>query len=147
MKKKIENVSAFLECTYRNSISKIGFLLMIVAIAIFIDNHYFDTTIHNKATILHTLIKFGICLVEIFFFGLGILLFYFTGFGKNSFQMYQRAYEHMVEYKRNVKGETTCARAGCDTARRRFKKNFPNEYKTMMKKPEMPNFSIIIIRL
>ena len=38
----------------------------------------------------------------------------------------------MVAYERDMASKTHCGRIGCDVARRRFKKNFPEGYKRMM---------------
>jgi hypothetical protein len=118
MKNIITAISAWTECTWKNIFTRIGIFLLIPGLILF----YFHP---------FTLIPDELCIF-------GSLPFWLTRCGLNSYQMYARSYQHMVKYQRDVESMTYCGTIGCNVARRRFKKAYPERYEAMISGVPIP---------
>ncbi len=71
-------------------------------------------------------------------------------FGATSYAVYERVYQHMVQYGQPVETNTYCGSIGVKVARRRLKRKFPKEYKTLLeieKELNQPDMQFEIIEI
>ena len=126
----LENTFAYLECLIKNVFTRI--FLFLTAVGTFC------------ATFHHSIFSLVLGIVYIV---LGLILFYLSNFGRNSYYMYKRAFNHLVEYQQEVASKTYCGRVGCKVAERRFKKKYPEKYKTMMEKRKPQDVGMLFAQI
>lgn len=95
----MSNIFAFVECCYKNHITRTGYILI------------------TLAALLFSFEMITIAFIVLFYGTVSVLL---TGFGFTSYHYYKRSFNNLINKRENIKPYGYCGHIGCQIAMEKF---------------------------
>lgn len=140
-------ISIYVECLITNKISYNAVMLILVSTVWLVSTALLPQPETMRYPLLYKIALHGFGIITMI---IGLVIFFFTGFGMNSYILCKRAFKHMCQYEQSYSGDTLCEDTAWIVARRHFKEKFPERYARMVKNQrhnlELPKAMIVMMR-